>query len=71
MAQAVLPFKNEEESREGGMTALAGLPLYLDLANVVGLRDSIKRHVKVRGGRAGLDGCSDGVIVRAIEFDRL
>ncbi len=37
MAQRTLPFQHEEERRESGMTALAGLPVYLDLAHVVGL----------------------------------
>jgi hypothetical protein len=53
MPQGVLPFKYEEEVTGGGMTALAGLPLYLDLVHVVGLRESIDRHMKVRGGEQG------------------
>ena len=32
MAQGALPFKYEEQLQGGGMTALAGLPVYLDLA---------------------------------------
>ncbi len=32
MAQDVLPFKYEKEKTNTGMTALAGLPVYLDLA---------------------------------------
>jgi len=48
MAQGVLSFKYEEEKRESGMTALAGLPLYLDLASVMGLSDSIARHIHVK-----------------------
>ena len=32
MAQGVLPFKYEAEKKTTGMTALAGLPVYLDLA---------------------------------------
>jgi len=32
MAQGVLPSKYEEETSSVGMTALGGLPLYLDLA---------------------------------------
>ena len=36
MAQGILPFKYELERSEVGMTALAGLPLYLDLAKVPG-----------------------------------
>ena len=35
-AQGQLPFQYEEERRESGMTALAGLPVHLDLAQVVG-----------------------------------
>ena len=37
MAQGVLPFKYESEKKTTGMTALAGLPVYLDLAKVIGL----------------------------------
>ncbi len=32
MAQGVLPYKYEEERNDAGMTAMAGLPVYLDLA---------------------------------------
>ena len=53
MSQGVLPFKYEEEIKEGGLTALGGLPMYLDLAHVVGLRGSINRHVMVRQGGQG------------------
>ncbi len=48
MAQGILPFKYELERSEVGMTALAGLPLYLNLAKVVGLSESIQRHLRVR-----------------------
>jgi hypothetical protein len=30
------------------MTALAGLPVYLDLAQVIGLSDSIRRYMHIR-----------------------
>lgn len=43
MAQGVLPFKDEEEERESGMTALAGLPLYPDLVSAM-----ISRHLQVK-----------------------
>ena len=43
--QGVLPFRYECESTESGMTALAGLPAYLELAIVSGLTDSIQRHL--------------------------
>jgi hypothetical protein len=48
MAQGVLPYKYEEERRDGGMTALAGLPIYLELASVLGVGDCIRAHVHVR-----------------------
>ena len=48
MAQGVLPYKYEEERTDGGMTALAGLPIYLDLASVLGVADFIRAHVHVR-----------------------
>jgi len=35
------------------MTALAGLPAYLDLAKVIGLSKSIQKHLKVREGGQG------------------
>src|SRR5450631_4272962 len=53
MAQGVLPFKYEAEKNWSGMTALAGLPTYLDLASVCGLQASIDRHVGVRRGTQG------------------
>jgi len=53
MAQGVLPYKYEEERRDGGMTALAGLPIYLDLASVLGVGDCIRAHVHVRESGQG------------------
>jgi len=53
MAQGVLPFKYEEEKTKSGMTALAGLPVYLDLARVVGLSKSIQKHLKIRTNGQG------------------
>jgi len=35
MAQGVLSYKYEEERSDAGMTAMAGLPIYLDLAWVL------------------------------------
>ena len=51
MAQGVFPYKYEEEATVSGTTSLAGLPVYLDLASVLGLGESISTHlhVKVRG----------------------
>src|SRR4030042_5370097 len=53
MAQGVLPYKYEEERNQGGMTALAGLPIYLDLASVLGVADCIGAHVRVRKSDQG------------------
>src|SRR4030066_1159569 len=53
MAQGVLPYKYEEERRDGGMTALAGLPIYLDLASILGVADCIGAHVHVRESDQG------------------
>jgi hypothetical protein len=48
MAQGVLPFKYEEEKKDTGMTGLAGLPIYLDLTSVMGLKESIERHLHIK-----------------------
>ena len=53
MTQGVLPFKYEEEKTLSGTTALAGLPVYLDLAKVVGLTKSIEKHLKIREDSQG------------------
>ena len=47
IAQGILPFRYEYEPTGSGMTALAGLPAYLELAIVSGLTDSVRRHLKV------------------------
>ncbi len=47
IAQGILPFRYECERTGSGMTALAGLPPYLELAVVSGLTDSIRRHLRV------------------------
>jgi hypothetical protein len=53
MTQGVLPFKYESEKKTTGMTALGGLPAYLDLAQVIGLSKSVQKHLKVRQGGQG------------------
>ena len=53
MTQGVLPFKYEEEKKSTDLTSLAGLPLYLDLAYVSGLFDSLKRRLTVRTSGQG------------------
>jgi hypothetical protein len=60
--QFVLPYTYEEEPDKAEVTALAGLPVYLDLASVVGLSRSVKKHVSIRDER----GYSDAQIVTAI-----
>lgn len=53
MAQGALPFKYEGQRQSGGMKALAGLPVYLDLAHVMGLSRSVEQHLSVRGSGRG------------------
>jgi hypothetical protein len=48
MAQGVLPYKYEEEKTASGATSLAGLPVYLDLASVLNLGESIATHLHVK-----------------------
>jgi len=48
MPQGVLSYKYEEEKQTSGMTALAGLPVYLDLASILGLGDHIRTHLQVK-----------------------
>ncbi|MDF1577717.1 MAG: IS1380 family transposase, partial [Desulfobulbales bacterium] len=53
MPQGTLPFKYEAESTRTGMTSLGGLPTYLDLAHVAGLRKSVEKHLGVRRDSQG------------------
>lgn len=53
MPQGYLPFKYQEEKNSTHMTALAGLPPYLELASVAGMADSIEKNLKVRAGTQG------------------
>jgi hypothetical protein len=53
MTQGVLPFQYEVSAAACGMTALAGLPAYLDLAAVSGLTGAMRRHLKISGKRQG------------------
>lgn len=55
MGQGVLAFQYQEEAAASGMTALAGLPLYVELAQVAGLPQAIRRHVQARAGGQGWD----------------
>jgi hypothetical protein len=53
MAQGILPFQYEIEKREGGLTALAGLPAYVEFAYTMGLGRLISEHVHIRQGNQG------------------
>lgn len=48
MPQGLLPYKYEQEKTDAGMTALAGLPIYLDLASVLNLGEIIERHLHIK-----------------------
>ena len=63
MPQGVLPYNYEEEKRYGGMTGLAGLPTYLDLAYVMGLGGCIGEQLKVRDNGQGF---TDAEMVMAL-----
>ncbi|MBI1909014.1 MAG: IS1380 family transposase [Deltaproteobacteria bacterium] len=47
MTQGILNFQYQAEPSTTGMTGLAGLPAYLELAVASGLIDSIRRHMRV------------------------
>ena len=53
MSQKTFPFKYEENRRDRGITSLGGLPLYLGLANVIGLSESVKEHIRIRENNQG------------------
>jgi hypothetical protein len=55
LSQGVLGFQYEAEQSTGGLTSLAGLPLYLDLVHSSGLAAAIRRHVEVAGHQGWLD----------------
>lgn len=61
MAQGVLPYKYEQDKTGSGMTALAGLPVYLDLASVLNMGESIEAHLQVK-----VQGWTDEQIVMAL-----
>jgi hypothetical protein len=53
MTQGVLPFKYENEKQKSDMTAFGGLPLYLDLAHVMGLSRLVEKNLGVRTNSQG------------------
>ena len=58
MPQGLLPYKYEQEKSDSGMTSLAGLPLYLDLASALGLFGSIGTHMHIKS-----EGWTDSQII--------
>ena len=61
MAQGALSYKYEEEKTGADMTALAGLPVYLDLASVLNLGESIATHLHIK-----IQGWTDEQIVMSL-----
>lgn len=55
LPQGVLSFQYEAERSRGGLTSVAGLPLYLDLVHSSGLASAIGRDVQVSGRQGWLD----------------
>jgi hypothetical protein len=55
MPQGVLPFQYEAEQCQGGVTALGGLGLYLDLIKASGLAEAVRTRVRVAGEQGWLD----------------
>jgi hypothetical protein len=53
MAQGPLPFQYEIENQPAGMTALGGLPAYVEMFHVLGLGKLIERRVRVHGPTQG------------------
>ena len=55
LPQGVLGFQYEADRSSGGLTSLAGLPLYLDLVQAIGVGSAIRQHVRVAGTQGWLD----------------
>jgi hypothetical protein len=53
MSQLILPFKYEGDNKENSLTALAGLPIYLELAKTVGLQKAIDDNLQIRKDSQG------------------
>jgi hypothetical protein len=64
LKQGVLPFSYECEPTESGMTALAGLPVYLELASIARLPDSLQRHLE--GYHLKAQGWTDTQIIMSL-----
>ena len=48
MPQGVLPFQYARERSSTGMTAMAGFGIYLDMMQVSGLCESVRRHIGLK-----------------------
>jgi len=55
LAQGLLGFQYEQDRSSGGLTSLAGLPLYLDLTQASGLGATIRQYVNIAGTQGWLD----------------
>ena len=55
MAQGILPFQYEEEKVDEGLTSHAGLFIYLDLFQALGIGESLDKNVGVRPGQGFSD----------------
>jgi hypothetical protein len=64
LKQGVLPFSYECEPSESGMTALAGLQAYLELATVARLPDSLQHHLE--GCHLKEQGWTDAQIIMSL-----
>ena len=53
MTQNLLPYQLEIDPTQSKMTALGGLPLFLDLASCLGLLGSIRKRLSTEGDHAG------------------
>ncbi len=56
MAQGALPFQYAEDGSPRGITGLAGLAAYLELWQVAGLGESVRRHLGLNQGSQGWTG---------------
>ncbi len=54
MTQEVFAFQYEVEKKRGGLTALAGLPTYLEFGYVMGLNRAMENRLKIRSGEPPL-----------------
>ena len=68
MPQPLLPYQFSNTSNSG-LTALAGLPTYLDLAQVAGLSDLVRSHLNVRPENG--QGWTDPQMIRSLVLLKL